>query len=737
MPTTVMHLRRGGTSLLLDIDAASLPSVLYWGEDLGDLSDEDCRSIARGLRPSIVSGGADVPARLSLVPLQADGWVGVPGIDGSRPGGDGAFAALRTVDVQPLGGDVDPGSVGVAVSAEDDGAGLSLSIDLELTASGLLRMRAALTNTGADDYEVRSLLLALPLPSNEDRVVDQTGRHLRERDTVTHEFTIGTHERTTRVGRAHAGSTIHGTCRRGTDWRSGSTHYAHVGWSGNTRTVVERNPLGQRALICGELLMGGEVILGTGDTYRTPWVYATWGAGFDEAATRFHDFLRARPTHPTSVRPVTLNAWEAVYFDHSIDRLLALVDAAARVGVERFVLDDGWFSSRRDDTSGLGDWTVSDEVWPRGLAPLADAVHGHGMQFGLWFEPEMVNIDSDLARAHPEWILAPKGRMPRVVRHQQVLDLANPDAYRHVLTQMLAVLDSVRVDYIKWDFNRDLYEVLSPLTGAPSYHAQTLATYALMRDITDAHPEIEIESCAGGGGRIDLGIMEHAVRVWGSDCIDPIERIQIEEGTSLLLPPELVGSHIASTTSHTTGRMLQLSLRAGVALFSHMGIEWDLTAVSEQEIVDLGAWVRLHKDLRGLVHSGRVVHGDHEDPQLHVRGAVGDDDAVYAVTRLATSQVRPAQALRLPELPGDAPRYRFEILTPEGVPAELFFTRFDDGAWWAPESWEGEHDSREFTGADLSSIVLPRAGATKIGVQLPELFPQQTLLLRVTPVHHS
>ncbi|TWS22041.1 alpha-galactosidase, partial [Tsukamurella conjunctivitidis] len=209
-------------------------------------------------------------------------------------------------------------------------------------------------------------------------------------------------------------------------------------------------------------------------------------------------------------------------------------ETAAEVGVERFVLDDGWFSSRRDDTSGLGDWVVSAEVWPDGLTPLADAVHERGMQFGLWFEPEMINPDSEAARAHPDWILSPATHRPLPARSQQVIDLTNPQAFSHVLTQMLSVLDSVEVDYIKWDFNRDLYEAVSPLTGRPAYHALTLATYALMDAVLAAHPGLEIESCAGGGGRIDLGILERAVRVWGSDCIDPLERQQIEAGTSLL-----------------------------------------------------------------------------------------------------------------------------------------------------------------------------------------------------------
>lgn len=168
--------------------------------------------------------------------------------------------------------------------------------------------------------------------------------------------------------------------------------------------------------------------------------------------------------------------------------------------------------SRRDDTSGLGDWQIRPDVWPDGLNPLADAVHAHGMEFGLWFEPEMINPDSEAARAHPDWVLSPASHRPRAARNQQVLDLANPEAFEYIKSAMLTVLDSVQVDYIKWDFHRDLNEATSPRTGRPAYYAQTLATYALMDALLAAHPDLEIESCAGGGGRIDLGIMERAVR---------------------------------------------------------------------------------------------------------------------------------------------------------------------------------------------------------------------------------
>ena len=252
---------------------------------------------------------------------------------------------------------------------------------------------------------------------------------------------------------------------------------------------------------------------------------------------------------------MTLNVWEAVYFDHDLDRLLELAERAAAVGVERYVLDDGWFGARRNDRAGLGDWVVSPDVWPDGLHPLIDRVRKLGMQFGLWFEPEMVNPDSDVARAHPEWIMAARAEWPIESRHQQVLNLGIPEAYEHVKGQMLALLDEYDIGYIKWDHNRDLIEAgTAPDGGRPGVHAQTLAFYRLLDELKAAHPGLEIESCSSGGARVDLGVLERADRVWVSDCIDPHERQHMLRWTAQLIPPEYLGSHIASGRSHTTGR---------------------------------------------------------------------------------------------------------------------------------------------------------------------------------------
>ena len=345
------------------------------------------------------------------------------------------------------------------MDAVDDAARLGLTLVLELTAQGLVRQRAVLTNDADDVFSLDGLLLTLPVPAVATELLDFTGRWARERSPQRTAFTHGTRLRENRRGRTGYDAAfvlVAGTA--GFANRTGEVWGLHTAWSGNHRSLAERSHYHPGLLGGGELLGSGEVRLGRGESYTSPWVYGSWGVGLDALAGRFHAWMRARPQHPRSPRPVTLNTWEAVYFQHDLGRLTALADAAAAVGAERFVLDDGWFGDRRDDTRALGDWYVSADVWPDGLHPLVEHVTGLGLQFGLWVEPEMVNPDSDLARAHPDWMLRVPSRLPREARHQQVLDLAVPEAYAYILERLDALLTEYPIGYLKWDHNRDLVD---------------------------------------------------------------------------------------------------------------------------------------------------------------------------------------------------------------------------------------------------------------------------------------
>jgi len=375
------------------------------------------------------------------------------------------------------------------------------------------------------------------------------------------------------------------------------------------------------------------------------------------------------------------------------------------------VLDDGWFRHRRNDRAGLGDWYVDEQVWPQGLGPLIDKVHGLGMQFGLWFEPEMINLDSDLARAHPEWIFRAGGRTGIPSRQQYVLDLGHPEAYDHIAARIHDILDAYDIDYLKWDHNRMVVEAGHGPDGRPGVHAHTLAVYRLLDELRDRHPGLEIESCAGGGGRIDLGILERTDRVWASDCIDALERQQIQRYTQLLMPPELVGSHVGAHEAHTTRRELNLDFRAGTAFWGHMGIEWDLTKASTSDLDRLRVWVDAHKQCRELLHTGDVVVADHPDPAVWVHGVVAADrsDAIFGIETVARSTTWPPGRVRLPGLDPDR-SYHLEPLPP----AAMYPEATQVPSWWR-------------TGTTLPGRVL-----RDVGVQIPAMFPEYLHLIRAT-----
>ncbi|WP_031506142.1 alpha-galactosidase [Streptomyces megasporus] len=728
LPSEPIHLRAAGVGLVLDPTGGTLPRVLHWGADLGPLAPEELWDLRLARAPQPIGFSVDGPVEPAVLPEQSAGWLGTPGLVGNRGGRDfsTAFAVREATVTVPEASPGTPhhsagGEAGgrVTVLAHDQEAALELELTIELTASGLVRQRATVVNRGPSPFAVDAVHLTLPVPSVATELLDFTGHHLRERGPQRTAFTQGLRMRENRTGRTGYDSAyLLAAGTEGFGNRSGEVWAVHTAWSGNHRTFAERTFHSVSLLGSGELLLSGEVELAPGESYTSPWQYGSYGRGLDEVSARFHRWLRSRPHHPSSPRPVTLNTWEAVYFDHDLERLRALADAAAAVGAERFVLDDGWFGSRRDDRRGLGDWYVSHEVWPDGLGPLTDHVTGLGMQFGLWVEPEMINEDSDLARAHPDWIMATGGRLPGAARHQQVLDLARPEAFAYILERLDELLTAYPISYLKWDHNRDLVEAGHRPTGRAGVHGQTLAVYRLMDELRRRHPGVEIESCSSGGGRVDLEILQRTDRVWVSDCIDALERQRIQRWTNVLIPLELMGTHVGSDTAHTTGRRHPIDFRAGTALFGHFGIEWDLTAASPKDLARLGEWVALHKELRGLLHTGTAVHADHPDPACRLHGVVAEDgsEAVYALVATASSELYPPGPVRLPGLDPEAV-YHVRPQAPGDLPDGNAHHWGAHLPWWTPE------------GVRLPGRVLDSAG-----LQAPVLYPERLVLLRATRV---
>ena len=735
----VVHLRRGGTSVVMRCDSDQLPCILHWGPDLGELSPQELDQVLVALAMPYLDSPLSALDVVAVLPQHSSGWLGRPGLLGSRAGRAWSVAfdeVTHTVhEAGEAGWSEGPeGGMRLLSVGSDRACALEVRVELELLASGLVRVRATVGNLGSEPYEVRQLEPALPVPAEAGELLDMTGRHSRERTPQRRPFDQGHWVRESWGGRpGHDSATLLCAGQPGFGFREGRVWGVHLAYSGNQVVSAEHSPTGWRLLRGGELLLPGEVRLDPGAEYSSPWLLGSWGEGLDDLSDRFHRALRARPTHPSRPRPVLLNVWEAVYFAHDPDKLVALAESAAEVGIERFVLDDGWFLGRRHDWAGLGDWYVDEAVWPGGLHRLVDRVQELGMEFGLWFEPEMVNLDSNLAREHPDWLLGTEHGPGPASRHQHVLDLANPDAYAHILERISSLVDEYRIAYIKWDHNRPLVDAGHGPQGTPGVHAQTEATYRLMAELKVRHPGLEIESCAAGGARLDLGIMEHADRVWVSDCIDAHERQRMVRWTGLTLPPELMGTHVGSGADHTTQRVHDLSFRAGTALWGHMGVEWDLTAAPPAQRTALAQWIALYKRLRPLLHSGHVVHADPPNPALLLDGVVAQDgsEALYKLVAVEHTLTWPPGRVTLPGLDPNR-TYRVAALTPGN--ADQVLGPPPEGAA-APLTGPRELEPRDHRpGWVRSDLTLPGRVLAEVGIQSPLLGVDQLVLIHVGEV---
>jgi alpha-galactosidase len=693
-------LEADGVSAIIDL-ATGTPVVLHWGATLGKLNPVDLR---RALQEGIPHADLDIYQNPGVWREGARGYLGRPAVLGHRNGVDWS-QQFDIVDVKSSGNTL-------SVKSSDVRAALEVTVNFELSAAGILRISQTITNLGAESFSLGELTTWLPLPDYISETVDFTGRWVKERQPQRREIQVGTWAREIREGRSgHDYTIVQLAMTKDADYQRGEVYSLGLQWSGNTRHVVERLSTGRTNIGAGELLLPGEVILASGETYEAPTVAATYSAnGIDGITDRYYRWLRSRPNHPSNVRPrpLTLNVWEAVYMNHNLEKLTQLADVAKEIGVERFVLDDGWFGARRDDHAGLGDWVVAKEVWPNGLQPLIDVVKSRGMEFGLWFEGEMVNPDSDLYRAHPDWILHVEGRIPPEGRFQQVLDLTHEGAYDHVLGQVDAILSEYDIAYIKWDHNRTLVEAAH--FGKAAVREQTKAIYRLFDELRRRHPGLEIESCSSGGGRIDLGMVEHADRFWTSDCNDALERQYIQRYTQFAIPPEMLGSHIGPTHSHTTHRVHALSLRAVSALFGHAGLEWDITECTAEEHDYLKSWAAYYKANRQLLHSGKMIRVEQPDDAAFVHGVVAQDKsrALFAYVTLRAMKGQTPNILRFEGL-DPAATYRVKMVTPAGQPQ---YIHRGIPAWL---------DGIELTGEALA----------KAGVRPPILAPENAFLVEL------
>ena len=686
------------SSLLIEVVNGALV-IRHWGAPiLGQNHD-----IALASRVSIANSSWDEPQLPGLMRESARGFLGRPTLSGHR-NGKAWSTKFEVTDFHHQGNHC-------AVTLRDFHAELEVIVTFDLDAFGVLIQKATVKNIGNSDYVLNEFIHWLPLPREATQTLDFAGRWSNERQPQRRDIQIGTWVRESREGRSgHNFSIADIALTAQTSFQSGSAWATSIAWSGNSHYLVERGFDGQQSIGAGELLLAGEVILKGNESYEAPALFAVYSSqGLDGVSAAFHSHLRAREIHPKRPRPLTLNMWEALYFDHNEDKIRELVDVAAEVGVERVVLDDGWFHSRRNDRSGLGDWVIDPAVWPNGLTPVIEYINSKGIEFGLWFEGEMVNPDSDLYRAHPEWILHEGDRTPPLWRHQLVLDLGHEEAYKHVLEQTSSVLAAHNIVYIKWDHNRVLVD--AGHLGAAGVRRQTQAIYRLFAELKKRHPGLEIESCASGGARIDLGVIDYVDRFWTSDNNDALERQTIQRWTSQVIPPEMLGTHIGPTHGHQTGRTLELSMRAITALFGHAGIEWNITQATAEERANLATWAKYYKDNRALLHSGKSVRIDYPDEHGYLYGVISADTkkSIFAYVQLTpTVTIHPA-SLKFAGLDAAA-NYLVKAVYPAGKPRFMLIT---------PPQW-------------MDGITMSGSALATIGVSAPILAPANAVLIEIT-----
>ncbi|MEH6567508.1 MAG: alpha-galactosidase [Halioglobus sp.] len=690
------------SSLVLDC-RGNAPAILHWGGRLSDATTPEMVALLTTRQEAQAAVAEEAPIALS--PEFGAGFLGNAGIQIHRAGKQwGVYSQIESVTE----GSANQLTIVSVCEATQIRVTHCLGLDEN---SNVLSATTEVVNTGSETLWVeRCDAPCIPVPLHYDKILGFEGRWANEFQLHHVDRFMGAYVRENRSGRTShdtfPGVVIH---TGQTNESIGGAYGLHLGWSGNHRTCIEEQSSGRAYAQLGELFYPGELSLEPGESYRSPVLYgARSHDGFSGLSRCFHRYARLHLTDERmagKMKPVHFNTWEAMYFDLSMDVLCALADEAADIGVERFVLDDGWFKNRNSDSAGLGDWYVDEAVFPQGLGPLVDHVNARGMEFGLWMEPEMVNPDSDLYRAHPEWVLSAAPAPLVMSRNQLVLDLTRLEVQDYLFGCIDALLSEYAITYLKWDMNRDLNQP-GGSDGRVVTHYQTLALYQLLERVRNAHPSVEIESCASGGARADFGILAHTDRIWTSDTNDALDRLRIQRGFSFFFPPEFMGAHVGPYDCHITGRSISMATRAGVALFGDMGIEANLLDMSEAEKRELKAAVELHKKHRQLILGSDLVRLDLHEYESGF-GIISPDkkEAMFSYALLAGQPNSAPGRFRFRGL-GSDDQYEINIIWPE-----------------KPRSY-----SKSILDVINGSVVSGDA-LMRIGLQLPIMMPESLLII--------
>lgn len=691
-----------GRESQLIFDVSDIVEVLHWGRR----TEFDTASV-EALRRAVPFGRLDKDVPLSLSPELGRGAFGSPAIEGHRKGQHWSpVFKQKQLEVRDNH---------MLFVSEDPIAGLQLTTEVTLDHDDVVKLKHKLTNLGPDDYFLNRLANTLPLPERACELMTFNGRWVKEFQTERVRLNHAGYQQENRRGRTsheHYPALVVG--QKHFTEQTGDVWGFHFAWSGNHRLRVDVKADGRRYMQAEVIYLPGEITLKPGESIETPWLYATYSSeGLNKMSQQFHAHVRNSILPKEFVakpRPIHLNTWEGIYFDHDPTYIKNMASEAAQMGVERFIIDDGWFKGRNDDTAALGDWFLDSNKYPDGLMPVVEHVKGLGMEFGLWFEPEMINKTSELYKAHPDWLLQVDGYEQPTGRHQFVIDLQNDGAFEYLFERLDHFLSTYPIDYIKWDMNR---EIVQPAhKGIASGKAQVDRYYALVDKVRAAHPNVEIESCAAGGGRIDYEILTRTHRFWASDNNDALERQGIQRGMSYFFPPEVMGSHIGASVCHSTRRMHTIGFRGLTALTGHMGIELDPVKECEEEKQGFKYYMALHKQLRALLHSGVNWRIETDDDAQQAYAVVSKDQkqAVVLVAQLKMPTHSLSGRLYIPGLSKGA-KYLVELVD---MPSNIHNIVANQPAWMHNET------------------ILSGDWCEKVGLAMPLMDSETALLIKLT-----
>ena len=500
---------------------------------------------------------------------------------------------------------------------KDSVTGVTLRLLYTLFAQdGILARSAQFVNEGKQSVHLTAAMsLCMDLPDCNYEWMQFSGAWARERHLITRKLEPGIVSVDSRRGNSsHNHNPFVILKRPDTNEYQGEAIGFSLVYSGNFLAQAETDTHETTRVLLGIHPMGFDWKLEPGESFQTPEAVMAYTAhGLNSLSQAYHRLYQkrlARGYWRDRERPVLNNNWEATYFNFTEDRLVQIASKAKECGVELFVLDDGWFGQRSSDNAGLGDWTANPERLPNGITGLAQRIEDLGMKFGLWFEPEMVSEDSDLYRNHPDWAVGVPGRKPCLSRGQLILDFSRKDVQDYIIEQIFDLLDGIPVTYVKWDCNRAICDKFSRMLDSSRQgefsHRYVLGLYRVLEELTERFPKILFESCSGGGGRFDAGMLFYTPQIWASDTTDAIERLSIQYGASFGYPVSVMGTHVSMVPNHQTGRVTPLSTKGCMAMAGTFGYELDIDKLTQEEKAEIKEQTDVFKK-----HYDLIQHGDY------------------------------------------------------------------------------------------------------------------------------